>query len=344
MTNTEELPDQTARDLFTMMFDEGGTAVPSDDLAPAAMAGYRRHRRRRTALVGAGTTAAVVGIASVALAMGGGTDRSGTAPAVTVRTDASAPHTSPMPTGAGQIVDCVTNFVPESGSTKESADCQRAGQLWQAVFPGGKVSGARDPGIVQITPGFLARVSAQKADAPALYGHAQPQVVKDWADAKAADANAGDQFWSGFDIATPQGTIMVSAVYPGTSSRAQARCMGESPCDSVPLSDGSTAEVSGAAGVPGYRVVVRSHGGDVYRFTFTSWYDPRYVAIPCSAPNGQCFADLADGSILPGTVPSTSALIGEPVVTHAVLTDILNRPAFAALVQGFFDGKLGQPG
>lgn len=342
MTNTEGLPDQTARDLFTMMFDEGGTAVPPEDLAPAAMAGYRRHRRRRTALIGAGTTAAVVGIVGVGLAVAGGTDRSDIAPAVTVTTEVSTPGVTAIAPSAGgsKIVDCVTNFAPESGSAKGTADCRRAGQLWQAVFPGLKVSGSRDPGIVQITPGFIARVSAQKADAPALYGRAQPQVVKDWADAKKEDANAGDQTWSGFDIATPQGTIMVSVLFPGTSSRAQARCMGESPCDSVRLADGSTAEVSGDAAVPGYHVVVRSQNGDVYRFTFTSWYDPRYVAIPCSAPNGQCFADLADGSILPGTVPSTSALIGQPVVTHAVLMDILNRPAFAALVQGFFAGKL----
>ena len=43
-------------------------------------------------------------------------------------------------------------------------------------------------------------------------------------------------------------------------------------------------------------------------------------------------------------MPDTSAMIGQPVVTHAVLTDILDRPAFAALVQSFFAGKLGQPG
>ena len=360
MKNTEAMSEETARDLFGVMFAEGGVAVPPDDLAPAAMAGYRRYRRRRTALTGAGVSAALAGVVSVALLGGGGGGRSGIAPGVWSRTERTAtPPTGPSTASSGQqgggastsapgseasrVVDCFTNFAADGEFDKAQADCRRAEPLWQAVFPGVTVSGARNPSFAQITTGFLARVSAQDASAPSLYGRPQPRVVQDWSDARKDEANAGSQSWSGFDIATAQGTIVVSADYWSAQDTAtHLPCLGVSPCESVPLGNGYTAEVSGNGDVHGYVVTVRAESGGAYRISFTSHYDPRYVDVPCTAPGGHCYADLDDGSISPGAVPKPSAIIATPVVTHAVLTDILKRPAFAALVKGYFDGGLGQ--
>lgn len=364
MKNSEGIADQTARDLFAMVFDEGGVAVPPDDLAPAAMAGYRRWRRWRTAVVGAGAAAAVVGVASAALVVAGGTGSgAGTTPGVLSNIDTSGPTAPPSgqrgsstPTqgastsaagaaGGSHVVDCYTNFTVDGPDlAKGRADCTQAERLWRAVFPGVPVSGARNPGFVQITPVFAARVSTQKAAAPALYGKAQPQVVQDWAQARQEVADAGDQSWSGFNIATAQGTIVVSAtVWSASYSKGHLPCWGVTPCAPVQLSDATTVEVGGAGGVHGYTVTVRSPAGGSYRFSFTSHYDPRYVDVPCSAPGGHCYADLTDGSIRPGAVPDSSAIIQTPVVTHDVLMDILTRPAFAALAKGYIDGKLGQP-
>lgn len=374
MRNTEELSDETARDLFGMVFDAGGVVVPPDDLAPAAMAGYRRYRRRRTTLVGAGASVVVAGVASVVLAVaGGGVGRSGITPGVWTSTETSTERTGPgTDTGAptatgpasgsgtgtapqastpalggagGRLVDCFSNFEADGDPAKAESDCRRAEPLWQAVFPGNVVSGARNPSFAQITGGFVARVAAQKAAAPALYGRAQPQVVQDWTDARQADADAGSQSWSGFNIATAQGTIVVSADYrSGTNSATHLPCLGFSPCESMPLSDGSVAEVHDTGNVDGYVVTVRAKDGDAYRISFSSHYDPRYVDVPCTAPGGHCYADLKDGSIRPGAVPDSAAIIQKPVITGAVLTDILKRPAFAALVQGYFAGRLGRPG
>lgn len=363
MKNTEGMADQTARDLFAMVFDECGVAVPPDDLAPAAMAGYRRWRRWRTAAAGAGATAAVVGIASVALVVAGGGSGARTTPGVRPSADTSAPTATPSGRPGGStptqgastsavggdsshVVDCFTNFSVDGPDLAQGrADCDQAERLWRAVFPGVPVSGARNPSFTQITPGFVARVSAQKASAPALYGQPQPQVVQDWTQARQGVADAGDQSWSGFNIATAQGTIIVSATtWSASYSKGQVPCWGEIPCANVQLSDSTTAEVGGAGGVHGYTVTVRSQAGNSYRFSFTSHYDPRYVDVPCSAPGGRCYADLIDGSIRPGAIPDRSAIIDHPVVTLDVLTDILKRPAFAALAKGYIDGKLGQQG
>ena len=367
MKSTEEMSDETARELFGMVFDEGGVAVPPDDLAPGAMAGYRRFRRRRTALAGAGASAALAGVACVALLVaGGGSGRSGTGPGVwssaeaTVSVTPMAPETGPsrqpgsatplqastsaLGSSGSRIVDCFSNFEADGDLAKAQADCRRAESLWQAVFPGLAVSGARNPSFAQITNGFVARVSVQNAAAPALYGQAQPKVLQDWTDARQEDADAGSQTWSGFNIAIPQGTIIISADYRSAAdSTTHQPCLGVSPCESVRLKDGSVAEVSSTGPVHGYAVTVRAAGGDAYRISFTSHYDPRYVDVPCSAPGGHCYADLTDGSIRPGAVPNPDAVTFTPLISHAMLTDILTKPAFAALVQGYFAGKLGQP-
>jgi len=360
MKSTEQMSDETARELFGMVFDEGGVAVPPDDLAPGAMAGYRRFRRRRTALAGAGASAALVGVACLALVVaGGGVGRSGTAPGVWLSAEATmtatGPETGPStppqastsaPGSSGsRIVDCLTNFVADGDLAKSQADCRHAESLWQAVFPGLAVSGARNPSFAQIANGFVARVSAQNAAVPALYGHAQPQVVQDWAAARQEDADAGPQTWSGFNIATAQGTVMVSADYrSGANSTTHLRCLGASPCESVPLSDGSVAEVSSIGPAHSYAVTVRAPDGDAYRISLTSHFEQRYVDVPCTAPIGNCYADLADGSIHHAASPDDGAVIFTPLISQAMVTDILTRPAFAALVQGYFAGKLGQPG
>lgn len=354
MKNTEEMADQTARDLFGMVFDESGVTVPPDDLVPAAMAGYRRWRRLRTAMVGAGVSVAVIGVASAALAVAGsrgdggdgGGKRGGTVPGVWSRPETSTASKSPAPdSDSGHLVDCYSNFaVDGDGLAKARADCTQAERLWQAVFPGDTVGGARNPSFAQITDGFLARVAVQNAAAPSSYGRPQPQVIQDWADARAINADAGYQTWSGFNIATPQGTIIVSGTFRSNANSDSHRpCWGSTPCTNVPLHDTTTAEVGGAGGAHGYTVTVRSPTGDSYQFLFTSHYDPRYVDIPCSAPAGHCYADLTDGSVRPGAVPDSSAIIDNPVVTHAVLMDIVNRPAFADLVKGYIEGKFGQP-
>lgn len=369
MKSTEEMTGETARELFGMMFDEGGLAVPPDDLAPGAMAGYRRFRRRRTALAGAGASAALVGVACVALVVaGGGAGRSGTAPGVWSSTEATAPATGPttgpktgssgqpgsakppqastsaLGSSGSRVVDCFSNFVADGDLAKAQADCRHTESLWQAVFPGLAVSGARNPSFVQIANGFMARLSAQNATAPSLYGHAQPQVVQDWTEARQEDTNAGSQTWSAFDIATAQGTIIVQSDYrSGADSTTHLRCLGDSSCESVPLSGGSVAEVSDIAPAHSYAVTVRAPDGDAYRISFTSHFDPRYVDVPCSADGGHCYADLTDGSIRPGEAPDPTALTFTPF-SHTMLTDILAKPAFAALVQGYFAGKLGQPG
>jgi hypothetical protein len=348
MKSPEGMADETARDLFAMVFDDGGVAVPPDDLAPAAMAGYRRWRRWRTAAVGAGATAAVVGIASGALVVADGGSGAGTTPGVRSSAATSAQTAAASPSAAGadrsRVVDCFTNFAADGGDlAKLRADCTQGQRLWRAVFPGVPVSGARNPSFAQITNGFVALVSVQKASASALYGHAQPQVVQDWSQARQEVADAGDQSWSGFDIATAHGTIIVSATtWSAAYSKGHLPCWGATPCANVQLSDSSTAEVGGTGGVHGYTVTARSQAGDSYQFSFTSRYDPRYVDVPCATPGGHCYADLTDGSIQPGAVPDRSAIIQNSVVTLDVLTDILKRPAFAALVKGYIDGKLGK--
>jgi hypothetical protein len=358
MKSTEEMSDETARDLLGMMFDEGGVSVPPDDLAPAAMAEYQHYRRWRTALIGAAASVALVATTSVALVVsGGGSGRSDDTPGGSTGTTATAPLkqqgsptvnqavTSAQGSSGSSLVDCFSNFEADAGSGKAQADCRRAEQLWRTVFPGMTVSGARNPSFAQITNGFLARVGVQKASAPSLYGRAQPQVVQDWVQARQENANAGDQSWSGFNIATAQGAITVSADFRSSKNAdTHQQCLGSTPCESVPLSDSSVAEVSGTGDIHGYTVTVRSQTGDAYRITFSSHYDPRYVAVTCSAPGGRCYADLTDGAIRPGAVPDSTATIGTPVVTHAVLMDILRRPAFATLAQEYFAGGLGQPG
>ena len=365
MKSSEGMADQTARDLFTMVFDEGGVQVPPEDLAPAAMAGYRRWRRWRTAAVGAGATAAVVGIASVALVVaGGGGSGAGTTPGVwsSVGTSGSAATpsgqqgSSTSPTqgastsaagsegGGGHVVDCYTNFAMDGPDlAKGRADCTQAERLWRAVFPGVPVSGARNPDFTQITPAFVARVSVQKATTPSLYGQAQPQVVQDWTQARRDVADDGSQSWSGFNVVTAQGTIIVSAMtWSASYSKGHLPCWGATPCTYVQLSDTTRVEVGGTGDVHGYTVTVRSPAGESYRFSFTSHYDPRYVDVPCSAPVGHCYADLTDGAIRPGAAPDRSAIIYNPVVSLDMLKDILERPAFAALAKGYIDGKLGQ--
>ncbi|WP_194898879.1 hypothetical protein [Catenulispora pinisilvae] len=355
MKNTEELSGETARDLLGMMFDEGGVSVPPDDLAPAAMAGYRRYRRWRNGVIGAGASVALVGVASVALAVaGGGSGGSGTTPGSWLTTNNTAPpgqhssapsqgSTSAVGSSGGRVEDCVTNFVPETGYNlaKAQADCRRAEALWQAVFPGSTISGDLDPGWAQITKGFATRVGTQNASAPSLYGRPQPQVIDDWAAARKEKANTGSQSWSGFDIQTAQGLVVVSASL--VAEGPHVSCRGATPCESVPFGGSLVAEVSGPGGLPGYQVIVRSKDGHTYLMTFGSHYNPRYVDIPCSAPGGQCHADLTDGAIRPGETPDSAAGIGTPVVTHAMLMDILQRPAFAALAQSFFAEGLGQP-
>lgn len=364
MKSSEGMADQTARDLFAMVFDDGGVQVPPDDLAPAAMAGYRRWRRWRTAAAGAGATAAVVGIASVALVVaGGGGSGAGTTPGVWSSVGTSGATATPSgqrggsmaPTqgastsaggsgGGSRVVDCFTNFAMDGPDpAKGRADCTQAERLWRAVFPGVPVSGARNPDFTQITPGFVARVSAQKATASALYGQAQPQVVQDWTQARQDVADDGSQSWSGFNIATAQGTMAVSALtWSASYSKGHLPCGGATPCAYVLLSDTTRVEVGGTGDVHGYTVTVRSPAGESYRFSFTSHYDPRYVDVPCSAPGGYCYADLTDGAIRPGAAPDRSAIIYNPVVSLDMLKDILNRPAFAALAKGYIDGKLGQ--
>lgn len=346
MKSTEGMADQTARDLFAMVFDEGGAAVPPDDLAPAAMAGYRRWRRWRTAAVGAGATAAAVGVASAALVMaGGGGSGAGTTPGQPgSSTPTQGALTSAVGADSSHVVDCFTNFAAHGGNlAKLRADCTQAEGLWRAVFPGDAVSGARDPSVKQIANGFLARLSEQDASAPSLYGQAQPRVVQDWAQARQEDANAGEQSWSGFDIATGQGTITVSATFvPEPNSGLNLPCGGLTFCFTVPLSDTSTAEVLGTTKSDDYQVTVRSPAGTAYRFGISSWQDPRYVDVPCSAPGGSCYADLTDGSIKPGAVPDVLAVVGMPVVTHGSLVALLQRPAFAELVKQYFQRGLGQ--
>ncbi|MEY9860929.1 hypothetical protein ABH935_006567 [Catenulispora sp. GAS73] len=366
MKSTEEMSGETARELFGMVFDEDGVAVPPDDLAPGAMAGYRRFRRRRTALAGAGASAALVGVACVALLVAaGGTGQPGTAPGVRSSAEttvtpmgpetgpttgpttgpAIGPTTSSLESSGSRAVDCFSNFVADGDRAKAQADCRRAESLWQAVFAGLAVRGARNPSFAQIRAGFVARVEVRNAAAPSLYGHVQPQVVQDWTDARQENADVGSQSWSGFDISTGQGTIIVSADYrSGANSSTHLQCLGVSPCESVPLGDGSVAEVSSTGDARGYLVTVRAPSGDAYRISFTSDFDPSYVDVPCSAPGGHCYANLTDGSIRPGAIPASDPVIDAPVVTQPVLTEILKRPAFAALVQGYFAGKLGQPG
>ncbi|WP_228564239.1 hypothetical protein, partial [Catenulispora rubra] len=259
---------------------------------------------------------------------------------------ATGPSASTSALGSGsRIVDCTGTFVADGSQAKAQADCRRAEPLWQAVFPGLAVGGARNPDSQQVANGFLARILAQDVTAPALYGRPQPQVVQDWTEALRAAENVGPQTWSGFDIATAQGTMTVQSDYrSGADNSTHLPCLGDSPCDSVPLGDDSVAEVSDTG--DGHRgvVTVRAPGGGAYRISFTTQYGGRYADVPCSAPDRRCYADLTDGSIRPGMVPNPDPATDTPSITRAMLTDILTRPAFAALVQGYFAGKLGQPG
>lgn len=350
MKNTEAVPDQTARDLFGMMFDEGGVVVPGDDLAPAAIAGYLRYRRWRTAVARAGVTALLAGTVGVALMVGGARSGSGTVPGVWSGTETSPlPYSSASVSGAGdgRLVDCLSDFAAQGdwdAALKAQADCRRAEGLWRDVFPGMAVSGARNPSIKQVTDSFLARVRLQDASAPSLYGRAQPQVLEDWTEARQQEANAGFQSWSDFNITTAQGTVAVSAVYRSAKSAgSDLSCEQSGPCYHVTLSDNSVAEVTGTGDVS-FTVTVRSKTGDSYRIFFTNPSDPIFVDVPCEAPGGHCYADLTDGSIRPGLVPDSEATTHHSVITEAMLIDILHRPAFARLVEGYFDSRLGQSG
>lgn len=91
-------------------------------------------------------------------------------------------------------------------------------------------------------------------------------------------------------------------------------------------------------------MTVGAQSGGSYRISFSNPSDPRYVDVPCEAPGGHCYADLDSGSIRPGPVPDTEAVVSRSVVTETMMVDILHRPAFASLVQGFFDSGLGQSG
>jgi hypothetical protein len=239
-------------------------------------------------------------------------------------------------------VDCFSQFGAEGNLAKAQADCHTAEQLWRAVFPGDAVSGAHEPAVAQFENAFTTFVQSQNATEPSLYGRAQPRVMQDWAEAR--QGALGFQSWSGFDIATPQGTIIVSAKFlPSHAGDVHVPCEADTPCQNIPLTDGSTAEVSGIGDVHGFTVTVRAPNGGAYQISLSSSYDPRYVEVPCPDPGKHCYADLSDGSISPGLIPVTEATIGKPVVTESVLTDVLRRPAFAALVKGYFTGGLGQP-
>lgn len=342
---TEGMAEQTARDLFGLVFDEGGLAVPGDDLAPAAMDGYRRYRRWRRAAVGAGATVAMAGVVATAMAVGGGPEAGPAIPPGVV----SNIDTTPLPPAsasapgsrAGRVVDCLSQFRSQIDLAKAQADCRRAENLWRAVFPEAVVSGAHEPVVPQFEKGFLARVHLQDATSASLYGRPQQRVLQDWTEARQQDL--GYQSWSGFDITSARGTIIVSADFEAGRSVGDLRCGGATPCQDIPLTDGTTAEVSGTGDVHGYQVTVRSANGDAYKITLSGRYDPRYVEVPCSDPSKHCYADLADGSIHPGLIPATEEVIGTPVVTKPVLSDLLARPAFAALVKAYFAERLGQP-